>query len=171
MKPLTYTYNLNVHHVTGIRPLELVLSRSPLDLNLHYDEAAPPTTKKDRTEFAEQLQRAIDKARISLDNAQRRYKRNFDTCLRKAHDRPTAGGWIFFDPSNAASKPCGNDRSKLTHVTKGPYKLLDFSARPPPSNGIHPLNPSRLTASNLRLQPSLNRNPTCTLPPSKILPP
>ena len=76
-----------------------------------------------------QLQTAITKARASLAKAQNRYKSDFDKRLRKAHDRPTIGGWIFLDPADAISKPSGDDKSKLTHVTEGPYKVLDVSTR------------------------------------------
>lgn len=128
-EPFTHAYNQNVHRAIDTRPLDLVRSRSPPEFSLHYDDDAPPQTGKERTDFLEHLQKAIEKASTSLGKAQRCYKSYFDKRFRKALDRPTVGGWIFLNRSDAFYKPIGDDGSKHPHVNEGPYKVLELSAR------------------------------------------
>lgn len=105
-----------------------VVTPSP-NLPLHYEHDVSPPTGKDCTNLAGKPQKAVEKACTYLDKAKRRDKSDFDKPIRKSHDRPTVGGWILFDPSEAIYKPLGDDKSKLTHVTEGPYKFFHLSFR------------------------------------------
>lgn len=120
-------YNLNVHCATGRRPFDIVSSTPGVHLPLRG--GCSYTNLKRPYQFAEQLQRAIPKHRTFLDDAQRRSKADFDKRPRKACRRPIVDGWIFMDTSDAISKPSGNDKCKLTHLTEGQCKLLDLSSR------------------------------------------
>lgn len=62
VEPLTRAYNFNVHRATGTRPLYLLFLPLPPEFNLHYDDSKPAPDGKDRTDFLEQLQKAITKS-------------------------------------------------------------------------------------------------------------
>lgn len=79
---LTCAYNNQMHHSTGIKPFELVLSRVPPDPTMRILPTAFPTdrttdiaTGKLRQVFLRRLAPMTTKIGIKLSKAQQRYKR------------------------------------------------------------------------------------------------
>lgn len=54
-EPVKNAYNVNVHLSTGTHPFDIILSRTPPEFTLHYDDATPPPTVKTRADFVEKL--------------------------------------------------------------------------------------------------------------------
>lgn len=88
---LTNADNLNMHCPTGTRPLDHSLYRPLPEFKLIYEDYDPLPTKKDCIDFAEQLQRATENARTSIDKAQRRYKSDYDKGTPLTESR-----WMYF---------------------------------------------------------------------------
>lgn len=81
---------------------------------LHYNGDSPLPTGKESINISYQLQKAIAKARTSLDKSKRCNKSYFNKRLRKVQDRPTVVCWFFLDSSDSLFKPSGDEKPKLT---------------------------------------------------------
>ena len=90
---LTYAYNNHVHRGTGTTPFELILSRPPPPFSLHKAiRQRPAMERRDRQEFLKQLDEAIQKPYGRLKKSQKRYKRDFDTRVRRSN-APREEAW------------------------------------------------------------------------------
>jgi len=120
---LCYAYNSSVHRSIGVTPFELVLSRPPPEFTLTYTAQGDPdeATSVDKKDFVERWRIAIGKAKASLQEAQRRYKANFDRRLRRTR-KLRVGEKVFLDLHDGGMK-----RAKLQHETDGPFEILEVS--------------------------------------------
>ena len=119
---VTYAYNTQVHPTTNIAPFELVLARAPGSLALQA-EPKLETFSSSRAYYLkwqswlESLMRSADK---SLRKEQARYKRNFDSRLRKPKYDIPVGSYVFLrKEQGTASEP----KHKLAQVATGAYSV------------------------------------------------
>ena len=71
--------------------------------------------RRDRHQLLQQLDVAMQKAYGRLEKSQKRYKRDFDTRVRRANLDLEAGDYIFLDPTLQERK-----LGKLTSPAVGP---------------------------------------------------
>lgn len=81
---LAFAYNTQVHRSTGVAPFDLVLSRPPGPITIKADKemdiGKPHGHAK--SQFVTQLRRLVQQSRVTLAEAQARYKRDFDKRVR-----------------------------------------------------------------------------------------
>jgi Integrase core domain len=118
---ITYGYNSRIHASLGFAPFELVLSRLPPPLALEQpigkDNGTPEEEKR---RFVHRLKELVPLANERLDEAQRKYKENFDKNVRAANPRYCHNSWVFL--RKESSNPEG--KSELDEIAEGPYRVI-----------------------------------------------
>ncbi|CDF40922.1 unnamed protein product [Chondrus crispus] len=139
IQPLTFAYNTQVHRSTETTPFDLVLTRPPSGLALPgtVPQDAVSNTEDPRTPVQykratlRKLRDALERTRVKLTAAQRRYKADFD---KKVRFRPVIekGDRVYVDrpPRPLTSTERGdlpsNDGGpsvKLLPKTEGPFPV------------------------------------------------
>ncbi|CDF39905.1 unnamed protein product [Chondrus crispus] len=139
IQPLTFAYNTQVHRSTETTPFDLVLTRPPSGLALPgtVPQDAVSNTEDPRTPVQykratlRKLRDALERARVKLTAAQRRYQADFD---KKVRFRPVieVGDLVYVDrpPRPLTSTERGdlpsNDGGpsvKLLPKTEGPFRV------------------------------------------------
>ena len=142
VQPLTFAYNTQVYRSTETNPFDLELTRPPNGLVL--PGAAPQDTGSNREDprtpvqykraTLRKLRDAIDRARMKLTAAQKRYKDDFDKMVRF---RPVivAGDFVYVDRplrllTNVERRTHERDTTdagpasvKLLPKTEGPFRV------------------------------------------------
>ena len=124
---LTYAYNTQFHRVTGFSPMELVLSRAPLPLSFKArpDLSAMANRASAHKRWSFRLRKLLATAAKSQEQAQARYKRDFDRRLRRNAEELVPGMYVFvrreYYPRSDGSTP---KRHKLSPVADGAFKVL-----------------------------------------------
>jgi len=118
---LTNAYNCLVHSSTGTTLFDLVFSRLPPPFSLHRSVSLhkKPTTAQ-RNKFMRKLEAAMNTANDTLLKSQMRYKRNFDSSIRRAHRTIHTGEYVYVDPTDGATKG-----AELGNHALGPYRVLE----------------------------------------------
>ena len=80
--------------------------------------------RRERHEFLKQLDEAIQKADGRLKKSQKRYKRDFDTRVRRANLYIDADDYIFLYPTLQEKK-----QGKFTSPSVGPYHAIACDQR------------------------------------------
>ena len=122
---LTYAYNCQPHSSTKIAPFELVLSNPPGPTVLDFTAMPKKTTqsKRDfRAQWQDWLRTMLDSADAALDQAQTRYKRNFDQRIRPSRMslRPNRYAFLRIDFKSAKD----DTRHKLAPLVTGPHRIV-----------------------------------------------
>jgi len=88
-------------------------------------ETGDPQAKVDRRNaFARGLDDAMQSAYTRLKRTQARYKRNFDSRVRRANKHIRPGDYVFVDPSDGTTKG-----TKLGNHALGPFRVLKNDER------------------------------------------
>ena len=126
--PLTYAYNTQVHRSTGCKPFELVLPRvpEPLAMELTLSEEGVSTPRQERTRFRDHLRNLMSTATERLRQSQERYKRNFDSRVRRTRQGLEVGHYVFLqrETHNQTDSEGQRMRRKLLPVADGPFKVV-----------------------------------------------
>ena len=117
---LTYAYNCQPHSSTALAPFELVLSRPPTALALQAQSRKEQTPKEARDTWKSWLKSTLQTAKGKLDQAQARYKRNYDARLRRQTEKIVPDDWVFLRVERRDER---EHRHKLAAVADGPYKV------------------------------------------------
>lgn len=110
-------------------PVDLVLARPPPSLlvenavSVDLDNVSPANVKK---RFLTRLKSLIDTAVPRLQQAQRRYKANFEKRIRRANQNLRPGQYVFLEHETRIRDADGNAREgKLYPKAVGPFKILE----------------------------------------------
>jgi len=125
---LTYAYNTTVHRATGLAPVDLVLTRPPISLlaekaeSVDFDGVPPSETHR---RFIARLESLMATAMPRLQQAQARYKADFDLRVREANQRLRPGQWVFVERETKVRDDDGTAwEGKLYPKAIGPFKIL-----------------------------------------------
>ena len=94
---MTFAYNTQVYRTTNIAPFELVLAQAPRSLALQAQPKVEEFSSSRAYYFKWQswLESLMQSADRSLRKEQVRYKRNFDSRLRKPKYDIPVGSYVF----------------------------------------------------------------------------
>ena len=120
---LTFAYNCQPHSSTALAPFELVLSRPPPPLAIRAQPAPARTPRETRDTWKSWLEKALREAKGKLEQAQARYKRNYDARLRRQNEKIEPDNWFYLRVERRDER---EHRHKLAAVAEGPYKVLDI---------------------------------------------
>ena len=123
---LTYAYNGLPHSSTGLTPFELVLSRPPPPLALKSDPKSYKTPLESRSKWKQWLARTVKEAKDKLMKTQERYKRNYDTRLRKQSETIKMDDYVYL---RVERRDENEHRHKLAAVAQGPYKVIETKGK------------------------------------------
>jgi transposase InsO family protein len=118
---LTFGYNCRIHSSLGLAPFELVLSRPPPPLSVEIPDAGTadtPATAKMR--FLLRLRELCPLAQRRLEEAQARYKRNYDGSIREKNKTTRNGDWVYVRREVHDS----NVNPKLDSPVDGPFQVV-----------------------------------------------
>ena len=127
---LTYCYNCTVNRMIGMRPFDLVLSRTPSPLALQQTPLLDPSASRAQFKIRYQawLRVLMSTASCNLLAGQERYKRNFDNWIRYPAPDYQVGDQVFVNGEAAlrseekTEKDPGNN--KLAPRTEGPFLVV-----------------------------------------------
>jgi len=115
---LTYAYNCLPHSSTDAAPFDLILSKPPGPLALK----PMPTKEEPQGDFKRKwkhwLQETMHRTRTRLLKSQERYKRNYDSRLRKQVEVVKQGDYVFLRVERKNPK---DHRHKLAPIAEGPF--------------------------------------------------
>lgn len=126
---LTYAYNTTVHRSTGLAPVYLVLTRPPTSLlvkeatPVEFDRITPQNTQQ---RFLACLEKLMATAMPRLQQAQARYKADFDKSIREINQNLRPGAWVFLERETKVRDADGKaTEGKLYPKALGPYNILE----------------------------------------------
>lgn len=133
---IRYAYNTQVHSTTKFAPFDLVLTRRPPALPVELDSkdtvSVELTTALFHLRWWNELRKRAKAAAANMAKARARYKRNYDSSLRKHVPGIRVGGHVIVRiekktrkaPEESSDKP---KRHKLSPVATGPHEVVEFN--------------------------------------------
>ena len=115
---LTYAYNCLPHSSTDAAPFDLILSKPPGPLALKQIPTKEEPQDDFKREWKHWLQETMNRTRTRLIKSQERYKRNYDSRLRKQVEVVKQGDYVFLQVERKNPK---YHRHKLAPIAEGPF--------------------------------------------------
>ena len=129
---LTFGYNSTVNRMTGLKPFELVLTRSPLALSLQNRptlDSHTGTLTQYKTQYLRWLKALMSTASDTLKKGQDRYKRDYDAKVREPTPEYKVGDKVLVERETPlrANEKTSQDRvnNKLAPLCEGPFEVVE----------------------------------------------
>ena len=149
---LTYAYNCQPHSTTSLAPFELVLSRPPPPLAIQSRPKVAQSVLESHDKWRQWLSKTIGEARKKLDQAQARYKRNYDKRLRRQSENILKGDNVYL---RVERRDESQTRHNLASVAEGPFKVESVKGNTVvilrPDNSVERVSRDRVTIAPARL--------------------